>query len=155
MVSAAMVATAAAAQPKIATGTQLPRSGPASRAAMDGAKPPRAKPNWVPMATPDIRTLVSNCSLNRANADPAVGRVDDAGEQDADDEDQREVPWLTAQMNGQIRAAEPSAPMTKTGLRPIRSPTAAHAGIVPRATTLAMMIIHSRLVRDRPTVLAP
>ena len=31
------------------------------------------------------------------------------------------LPWLTAQMNGQTSAAEPSAPIMNTGLRPIRS----------------------------------
>ena len=62
---------------------------------------------------------------------------------------------LTAQMNGQISAAEPSAPTRNTGLRPIRSPSSAHAGMVPSATRLAAMIIHSRLLRDRPIVFTP
>ena len=66
-------------------------SGPASTAAIEGAKPPRAKPNWVPTATPDIRTRVSNCSANIANADPAVGGVDDPGQQDPEHEDQQDV----------------------------------------------------------------
>jgi hypothetical protein len=39
--------------------------------AIEGANPPSANPNWVPTATPDIRTLVSNCSFHSANADPA------------------------------------------------------------------------------------
>ena len=35
-----------------------------------GAKPPSAKPNWVEMAMPDTRTLVSNCSENMPIPEP-------------------------------------------------------------------------------------
>ena len=70
MVSAAITDTTAAALAKAATGTQLSSFGPASAAAMAGANPPSANPNWVPTATPDMRTLVSNCSLHSANAAP-------------------------------------------------------------------------------------
>ena len=65
------------------------------------------------------------------------------------------LPWLTAQMNGHTNAAEPRAPMMNTGLRPIRSPSSPQAGMVPSATTLATMIIHSMLVLDMPTVVTP
>ena len=58
-------------------------------------------------------------------------------------------------MNGQISAAEPSAPTRNTGLRPMRSPSSPQAGMVTSATRLATMIIHSRLVRDRPIVFTP
>ena len=44
--------------------------GPASAAAMAGANPRSANPNFVPTATPDICTFVSNCSLHSANAAP-------------------------------------------------------------------------------------
>jgi hypothetical protein len=39
-------------------------------AAIAGAKPPSAKPNWVPIATPEVRTLVSNCSAQSGEAAP-------------------------------------------------------------------------------------
>ena len=58
-------------EPNTATGTQFFRSAPAREAAIAGANPPTANPNCVPTATPDMRTLVSNCSFQRANADPA------------------------------------------------------------------------------------
>ena len=70
MVRAATVATSEAALPNAATGSQFASPGPASTAAIDGAKPPNAKPNWVPTATPDIRTLVLNCSANIAKPTP-------------------------------------------------------------------------------------
>ena len=67
----------------------------------------------------------------------------------------RMSPVLIAQMKGQISAAEPSAPTRKTGLRPMRSPSSAHAGMAASATRLAAMIIHSRPLWDRPIVFTP
>jgi hypothetical protein len=45
-----------------ATGTQPPAPLPAIQSATVGAKPPRAKPIWVPMAIPERRTRVGNIS---------------------------------------------------------------------------------------------
>ncbi len=40
--------------------------------------------------------------------------------------------------------------MTKTGLRPTRSESAAHSGITPMATRLAMIAVHSIVVELMP-----
>ena len=61
------VATAAAAirldtSTYAATGTQPPGPSPAIQAAAVGAKPPIAKPIWVPIAVPHRRTRVGNIS---------------------------------------------------------------------------------------------
>src|SRR4051812_39501300 len=62
--------TVAAMAVKIATGTQPLMPSRAIAALMVGAKPPSAKPIWVPMAMPDSRTWVGNCSPYRAGHTP-------------------------------------------------------------------------------------
>ena len=51
-----------AAEAKSATLVQLSASPPMRALAMVGVKPARAKPNWVPIAMPDRRTLVGKYS---------------------------------------------------------------------------------------------
>ena len=73
-----------------------------------------------PTSAPGCRTLGEH-----REPDPAVGGVDDPGQQDPEHEDQQDVAGLIAQMKGQISAAEPSARDQNTGLRSIWSPTIA------------------------------
>ncbi len=60
---------------------------------------------------------------------------------------------LRAHMYGQISAAEPSAPSTNTGRRPMRSDSIAHSGIAPSATRLASTSTVSIVARGMCTVL--
>jgi hypothetical protein len=61
-VATAIAASTLAPNVSTATGTQPPVPGPAIQAATVGARPPSAKPTWVPMAMPESRTRVGNIS---------------------------------------------------------------------------------------------
>ena len=61
-VSTAIAETTQAPAAKSATLYQLSASPPISAPAMVGVKPASAKPNWVPIAMPDSRTLVGKYS---------------------------------------------------------------------------------------------
>ena len=50
-----------------------------------------------------------------------------------------------------MSSEEPITPITKMGLRPTRSASSAHAGMVNRATKLASTDTHSMVERSRPT----
>jgi len=60
----AMAIAASTLAPNViaATGTQPLVPPPAIQSATVGAKPPSAKPTWVPMAIPESRTRVGNIS---------------------------------------------------------------------------------------------
>src|SRR5436190_4409146 len=61
-VATAMALIAQARAAKIATRLQPSLPVPARAAAMVGVKPARPKPNWVPTAIPESRTLVGKYS---------------------------------------------------------------------------------------------